>query len=124
MRRVLTIAFACTVLASGALATESTEDRACNARFAAAARYLKSASPEWKAMARHSIDLNRKYPEDWTDDKALDSKARHRQDMDAVLAKLKSGEITIEQVFADVNACETRLGFPVTTLAVDHVPAD
>lgn len=114
----------CAAMASGALAAESDADRACNARFAAAARYLKSASPEWKAMAHHSIDLNRKYPEDWTDDKVQDSKARHRQDMDAVLAQLKSGEITIEQVFADVNACETRLGMPVTTLTVDHVPAD
>lgn len=124
MRTIPTIMFACTALTSNALATESTEDRACNAKFAASARYLKSASPEWEAMARHSIDLNNKYPEDWTDENVQASKTRHRQDMDAMLAQIKSGQITIEQVFAEVNTCETRLGWPVTTLAVDHVPAN
>lgn len=124
MRRALTIAFAFGAMASNASATESPEDRACNAKFAASARYLASGSPEWKAMAHHSIDLNNKYPEDWTDDKVQDSKARHRQDMDAVLAQIKSGEITIENVFADVNACETRLGMPVTTLVVGRQPKD
>ena len=124
MRTLLTIAFIGTVLASAASATESAEDRACNAKFAASARYLVSASPEWKAMAHHSIDLNDKYPEDWTDDKVLDTKGRHRKDMDAVLAQIKSGQITIEKVFADVNACETRLGMPVSTLAVGRQPPD
>jgi hypothetical protein len=124
MMKVLVPALLSFALVSAAYAAESDEDRACNARFAAAARYLKSTSPAWLAMAHHSIDLNHKYPQDWTDDKVQDSKLRHRQDMDAVLAQLKSGEITIEQVFADVNACETRLGMPVTTLAVDHVPTD
>jgi len=124
MRSVLTVAFVFTALASNALATESAEDRACNAKFAASARYLKSMSPEWKAMANHSIELNNKYPEDWTDDKMFDTKRRHHDDMDAILAQAKSGQITIEQVFAEVNACETRLGWPVTTLVVDHIPAN
>lgn len=124
MNRIPTIAFACTMIASGAWGTETTEDRSCNTRFAAAARYLKSGSPEWIAMAHHSMDLNRKYPEDWTDEKIQDSRLRHRQDMDAVLAEIKSGEVSIQQVFTDVNACETRLGWPVTTLAVGRVPAD
>jgi hypothetical protein len=46
--------------------------------------------------------------------------------MDFVLGQIKSGELTIEQVFADVNACETRLGMPVTKLEVDpsRAPAD
>lgn len=123
MREILAITMIC-MAASSAWATESDEDRMCNARFAAAARYLKSASPEWKAMANHSIDLNRKYPEDWTDDQALETKRRHRADMDAVLGRIKSGETTIEQVFAEVNACETRLGMPVTTLAVTAAPVD
>ncbi len=124
IRPVLTLAFACTVTASTAWATESPEDAACNAKFAAAARYQAPGSPEWKAMANHSIDLNRKYPEDWDGDQALATKARHRQDMDAVLAKVKSGEIAIEQVFADVNACETRLGMTVTALKVERQPND
>ena len=122
MRATLAIAFV--MAAFAAHATESPEDRMCNAKFATAARYLTSMSPEWKAMANHSIDLNRKYPEDWTDDKALDTKRRHREDMDAVLAQIKSGQLTIEQVFADVNACETRLGMPVTTLEVSAAPAN
>ena len=124
MRSVLTIALACTVLASAANAAESAEDRACNARFATAARYLKSPSPEWMAMAHHSIDLTHTYPEDWADENVQASKLRNRQDMDAVLAQIKSGEITIEQVFTDVNACETRLGMPVTTLVVSRQPTD
>ncbi len=124
MRRILTFAFAGVVMASTAYATESPEDAACNAKFAASARYLAPGSPEWKAMANHSIDLNRKYPEDWDGDQALATKARHRQDMDAVLAKVKAGEIAVEQVFADVNACETRLGMPVTALKVGRQPTD
>lgn len=123
-RSVMTLAFACLVTASAASAAESAQDAACNAKFAASARYLAPASPEWKAMVNHSMDLNRKYPEDWTDDQALATKARHRQEMDAVLAKVKSGETTIEQVFADVNACETRLGMPVTALKVERQPND
>lgn len=124
MRAVPRIVFACAVTASAAGATESPEDRVCNAKFAAAARYLTSASPEWKAMAHHSIDLNHKYPEDWADDEVQESKTRHRRDMDAVLADIKGGKITIEQVFADVNACETRLGWPVTALTVGRQPTD
>ncbi|MBV9990355.1 MAG: hypothetical protein JOZ72_03600 [Alphaproteobacteria bacterium] len=124
MRRIPTIAFACTVIASAASATESLEDRGCNADFAAAARYLAPGSPEWKAMANHSIDLNRKYPEDWTDDEALDTKRRHHGDMEEVLARIKSGDTTIEQVFAGVNACETRLGMPVSVLKVGRQPTD
>ncbi|HWA90374.1 MAG TPA: hypothetical protein VG889_10085 [Rhizomicrobium sp.] len=119
MRAVLAIAFAFVVTAAQA---ETAEDRQCNAQFAAAARYLNSGSPEWKAMAHHSMDLNGKYPDDWTDDKALDTKARHRQDMDSVLGRVESGALTIEKVFADVNACETRLGWPVTTLTVQRQP--
>lgn len=124
MMKVLVLAVCCSAAASAAWATESPEDAACNAKFAASARYLAPASPEWKAMANHSIDLNRKYPEDWDGDRALATKARHRQDMDAVLAKIKSGETAIEQVFADVNACETRLGMPVTSLKVERQPND
>ena len=124
MRSFLTLALACAIPVSDARATESTEDAACNAEFAASARYLVPASPEWKAMANHSIDLNRRNPEDWTDDQALASKARHRRDMDAVLAKIKSGDTTIEQIFAEVNACETRLGMPVTALKVGRQPDD
>lgn len=124
MRAILTMAFACTALTSAANATESAEDRACNARFATAARYLKSPSPEWMAMAHHSIDLTHKYPEDWTDENVQASKTRHRQDMDAVLTQIKSGEVTIDQVFAAVNACEARLGMPVTTLVVGRQPTD
>lgn len=124
IRSALTLTFACIVMASAASATESPEDAACNAKFAASARYLTPASPEWKAMANHSMDLNRKYPEDWDGDQALATKARHRQDMDAVLARIKSGEIAVEQVFAEVNACETRLGMPVTALKVERQPND
>jgi hypothetical protein len=75
-------------------------------------------------MARHAMDLNAKYPEDWTDDMALETKARHRQDMDAMLAPIKSGALAIETVFAGVNGCETRLGWPVTALTVQRQPSD
>jgi len=122
MRIALTIVFAVTAFAADA--TESPEDRMCNAKFATAARYLAPASPEWKAMVHHTMDLNQKYPEDWTDDKVQDSKLRLRRDMDAALAEIKSGQLTIEQVFADVNACETRLGWPATTLKVGRVSTD